>query len=65
MSVLSNIVNLKHRYAIYAGNPGISGMCICSNFIGYVEAPSLADAYDAAHRYLANSGYLAVVVNEV
>lgn len=40
-------------------------MCICSDFIGYVEAPSLADAYDAAHRYLANSGYLAVVVNEV
>ena len=38
---------------------------ICSDFIGYVEAPSLADAYDAAHRYLANSGYLAVVVNEV
>lgn len=65
MSILSNIVNLKHRYAIYAGNPGISGICICSNFIGYVEAPSLADAYDAAHRYLANSGYLAVIVNEV
>ena len=65
MGILSNIVNLKHRYAIYAGNPGISGICICSNFIGYVEAPSLADAYDAAHRYLANSGYLAVVVNEV
>ena len=65
MSILSNLVNLKHRYAIYAGNPGISGICICSNFIGYVEAPSLADAYDAAHRYLANSGYLAVVVNEV
>lgn len=62
MSILSNIFNPKHRYAIYTGNPGISGMCICSDFIGYVEAPSLADA---AHRYLANSGYLAVVVNEV
>ena len=44
------------RFAIYAGNPGFSGMDICSDFIGYVNAPPLGDAYDAAYRYLANSG---------
>lgn len=43
------------RFAIYAGNPGFSGMVICSDFIGYVKAPTLGDAYDAAYRYLANS----------
>ena len=52
------------RFAIYAGNPGFSGMVICSDFIGYVKAPSLSDAYDAAYRYLANSGYTAIVVRE-
>ena len=42
------------RFAIYAGNPGFSGMVICSDFIGYVKAPSLSDAYCtsiAAKRY--------------
>ena len=52
------------RFAIYAGNPGFSGMVICSDFIGYVKAPSLSDAYDAAYRYLVNSGYTAIVVRE-
>lgn len=52
------------RFAIYAGNPGFSGMVICSDFIGYVKALSLSDAYDAAYRYLANSGYTAIVVRE-
>ena len=42
------------RFAIYAGNPGFSGMVICSDFIGYVKA----------YRYLANSGYTAIVVRE-
>lgn len=53
-----------YGFAIYAGNPGFSGMVICSDFIGYVKAPSLSDAYDAAYRYLANSGYTAIVVRE-
>lgn len=39
-------------------------MVICSDFIGYVKAPTLGDAYDAAYRYLANSGYTAIVVRE-
>lgn len=28
------------RFAIYAGNPGFSGMVICSDFIGYVNPPT-------------------------
>ena len=31
---------------------------------GMSKAPSLGDAYDAAYRYLANSGYTAIVVRE-
>ena len=52
------------RFAIYAGNPCFSGRVICSDFIGYVKAPTLGDAYDAAYRYLGNSGYTAIVVRE-
>ena len=57
-------VQKNTHFAIYAGNPGFSGMVICSDFVGYVDAPTLCDAYEAAHRYLANSGYTGIVVRE-
>jgi hypothetical protein len=64
MSIFKHFTPKNTRFAIYAGNPGFSGMVICSDFIGYVKAPTLSDAYDAAYRYLANSGYTAIVVRE-
>lgn len=64
MSISKHFTPKNTRFAIYAGNPGFSGMVICFDFIGYVKAPTLTDAYDAAYRYLANSGYTAIVVRE-
>ena len=64
MSMSKHFTPKNTRFAIYAGNPGFSGMVICFDFIGYVKAQTLSDAYDAAYRYLANSGYTAIVVRE-
>lgn len=64
MSISKLFAPKNTRFAIYAGNPGFSGMTICSDFIGCVDAPTLGDAYEAAHRYLANSGYTGIVVRE-
>lgn len=64
MSISKLFAPKNIRFAIYAGNSGFSGMTICSDFIGYVDAPTLGDAYEAAHRYLANSGYTGIVVRE-
>ena len=49
MSISKLFAPKNTRFAIYAGNPGFSGMTICSDFIGYVDAPTLGDAYEAAH----------------
>lgn len=64
MSISKHFTPKNTHFAIYASNPGFSGMVICFDFIGYVKAPTLNDAYDAAYRYLANSGFTAIVVRE-
>lgn len=35
MSIFKHFTPKNTRFAIYAGNPGFSGMVICSDFIGY------------------------------
>ena len=50
MSISKHFSPKNTRFAIYAGNPGFSGMVICFDFIGYVKAQTLSDAYDAAYR---------------
>ena len=64
MSISKLFAPKNTRFAIYAGSPGFSGMTICSDFFGYVDAPSLGVVFFSAQRFLANSGYTGIVVRE-